>query len=164
MTLRRHRTDRFQLTYLRPSSFGRASIGRFLPTRGEKTERLSLPCSSANSNVLTASALTPSRSVTSFTTFSPCDVRVLEDNIGIYLSRIRVFAEPQAQTFQCRQIHAYTPALGKTDPNEIKSIIDSEVRKLLNELSQYDPRDYYPALENRPGSTTIPSRNFRGLD
>ena len=95
----------------------------------------------------------------------PFLTRILTCRGGLRLSALKCAENiGQAQTFQCRQIHAYTPAPGKTDPNEIKSIIDSEVRKPLNELSQYDPRDYYPALENRPGSTTIPSRNFRGLD
>jgi hypothetical protein len=32
---------------------------------------------------------------------------------------------------------------GKTDPAEVKTIIDEKVRKLLNELREYKPRDYY---------------------
>jgi hypothetical protein len=29
------------------------------------------------------------------------------------------------------------------EPDEIKTIIDSEIRKVLNDLAEYDPRDYY---------------------
>ena len=32
---------------------------------------------------------------------------------------------------------------GKTDPVEVKNAIDGAVRKLLNELREYKPRDYY---------------------
>ena len=32
---------------------------------------------------------------------------------------------------------------GKSDPAEVKDIIDREVRKVLNELREYDSRDYY---------------------
>jgi hypothetical protein len=32
---------------------------------------------------------------------------------------------------------------GKTDPAEVKTIIDTEVRKVLNKLREYSPRDYY---------------------
>jgi len=32
---------------------------------------------------------------------------------------------------------------GKTDPAEVKTIIDEQVRKVLNELSKYKPQDYY---------------------
>jgi hypothetical protein len=32
---------------------------------------------------------------------------------------------------------------GKTDPNEVKAVIDTEVRKVLNKLREFNPRDYY---------------------
>lgn len=32
---------------------------------------------------------------------------------------------------------------GKTDPAEVKAVIDSEVRKVLNKLREFNPRDYY---------------------
>jgi hypothetical protein len=32
---------------------------------------------------------------------------------------------------------------GKSDPAEVKTVIDAEVRKTLNELREYSPRDYY---------------------
>ena len=32
---------------------------------------------------------------------------------------------------------------GKTDPAEVKTIIDEQVRKVLNELIKYKPQDYY---------------------
>jgi hypothetical protein len=32
---------------------------------------------------------------------------------------------------------------GKTDPTEVKTIIDEKVRKVLLQLSRYDPQDYY---------------------
>jgi hypothetical protein len=32
---------------------------------------------------------------------------------------------------------------GKTDPTEVKDIIDNSVRKLLNELREYKPQNYY---------------------
>jgi hypothetical protein len=38
---------------------------------------------------------------------------------------------------------------GKTDPAEIKTLIDTAVRKVLNELRQYDARDYYRRSKTR---------------
>jgi hypothetical protein len=38
---------------------------------------------------------------------------------------------------------------GKSDPNEVKTVIDTEVRKLLNKLREYKPQDYYRRSKTR---------------
>jgi hypothetical protein len=38
---------------------------------------------------------------------------------------------------------------GKTDPAQVKDIIDSQVRRVLNELRDYQPRDYYRRNKTR---------------